>query len=219
MAKIITYPGSGATSLFWCVTDIIGKAVAVSPNAASETSVLTPTSGGSGGSGGGSGIGLLTDTATITKGAAVACKLVTDLGLTKYQAAGILGNLSAEGFPYPDRIQGGGVIRGKLRINGSTGYGWAQWTTSDRQRGLANYASSLGINYQTQNLTDDVNYGYLVKEFRDSYLTATSLKSKTSLRAATEAVLKRFEAPANQSNAVVTERTARAQQFLDAMTC
>jgi hypothetical protein len=64
-----------------------------------------------------------------------------------------------------------------------------------------------------------VNYGYLVKDFRDSYLTATSLKSKSNLRSATEAVLKRFEAPLDQSNAVVTERTARAQQFLSKMTC
>lgn len=33
MAKIMTYPGSDNTSMFWCVTDIIGKAAAVSPNA------------------------------------------------------------------------------------------------------------------------------------------------------------------------------------------
>jgi hypothetical protein len=52
MAQIITYPGTGTASLFWCVTDIIGKAAAVSPNANGETSVLTPTSGGSGGGGG-----------------------------------------------------------------------------------------------------------------------------------------------------------------------
>jgi len=199
---------------FQDITNIIGKAVAVLPP-------VTPYSypAPSGGGGGGSGIGLISNEATLTKGAEVACKLKRDLGLTDFQAAAIVGNLSAEGFPYPDRIQGGGVIRGKLRINGVTGYGWAQWTDSRRQRGLANFASSLGIDYRTTNLTDDVNYGYLVKEFRDSYLTATSLKSKSNLRSATEAVLKRFEAPLDQSNAVVTERTARAQQFLSKMTC
>jgi GH24 family phage-related lysozyme (muramidase) len=37
MAKIMTYPGSGGTSIFWCVTDIIGKAAAVSPNKNSES--------------------------------------------------------------------------------------------------------------------------------------------------------------------------------------
>ena len=214
MALITSYNGS-TNSVLTYVTDIIGKAAAISPNASSETS--GPAVGGGGGGGG--SIGLLTNAATITKGALVACRLVTDLGLTNYQAAAILGNLSAEGFPYPDRIQGGGVKRGKLVINGATGYGWAQWTTSGRQTGLANYARSKGIDYRTTNLTDDINYGYLVKEFKDSYLTATSLKSKTNLRSATEAVLKRFEAPADQSNAVVTERTARAQQFLDEMTC
>lgn len=199
---------------FQDVTTIIGKAVAVLPPVTAYSRLTS-----SGGGGGGSGIGLISNDATLTKGAAVACRLMVDLGLTNFQAAAILGNLSAEGFPYPDRIQGDGIIRGKLRINGSTGYGWAQWTDSGRQQKLANFASSKGVNYQTTNLTDDINYGYLVKEFKDSYLTATSLKSKTNLRSATEAVLKRFEAPADQSNAVVTERTARAQQFLDKMTC
>jgi hypothetical protein len=214
MALITSYNGSTHSVLTY-VTDIIGKAAAISPNASSETS--GPAVGGGGGGGG--SIGLLTNAATITKGALVACRLVTDLGLTNYQAAAILGNLSAEGFPYPDRIQGGGIKRGKLIINGATGYGWAQWTDPDRQQGLANYAKSKGVDYRTTNLTDEINYGYLVKEFKATYLSYTNLKSKTTLRTATEAILKRFEAPADQSNAVVTERTARAQQFLDEMTC
>lgn len=194
------------------VTDIIGKAVAVLPPVSPYT---TPTPTG----GGGSGIGLLTNQQTIDKGAEVACRLMVDLGLTNFQAAAIVGNLSAEGFPYPDRIQGGGVRRGKLKIDDTTGYGWAQWTSRSRQQGLANFASSKGINYQTTNLTDEINYGYLVKEFKDTYLTSTGLKSTTTLRSATEVILKKFERPRDQSNAVVTERTARAQQFLSNMNC
>lgn len=36
MAKIMSYAGSGTTSMFWCVTDIIGKAAATSPNVDKE---------------------------------------------------------------------------------------------------------------------------------------------------------------------------------------
>jgi hypothetical protein len=211
MAKIMTYPGSDNTSMFWCVTDIIGKAAAVSPNADFFNDFFSEDEDGGGGT--------ITNAATLTKGALVACRLVTDLGLTKYQAAAILGNLYSEGFPYPDRIQGGGIKRGKLVINGTTGYGWAQWTSANRQQGLANYAKSKGVNYLTTNLTDEVNYGYLVKEFKDTYLSYTNVKSKTTLRSATEAILKKFESPADQSDAVVTSRTNRAQQFLDEMLC
>ena len=45
MAQIITYPGTGTASLFWCVTDIIGKAAAVSPNASGETGTNVNSSG------------------------------------------------------------------------------------------------------------------------------------------------------------------------------
>jgi hypothetical protein len=45
MAQIITYPGTGTASLFWCVTDIIGKAAAVSPNASNETGTNVSSSG------------------------------------------------------------------------------------------------------------------------------------------------------------------------------
>ena len=97
------------------------------------------------------------------KGAEIAKRLMVDLGITNFQAAGIVGNFIAESSLIPDRIQGGGIQRGLLRIDGATGYGYAQWTASNRQQNLANYAQSLGVDYTATPLTDEVNYGFAVK--------------------------------------------------------
>lgn len=160
----------------------------------------------------------LTSKEKAKKGADIAKKLMGDLGLTNIQAAGIVGNLIGESGLIPDRIQGGGVKVGKLRINGVTGYGYAQWTSSNRQQNLANYAKSFGVDYTQQNLTDEVNYGFMVKEFKDSYQgILTKLKSKTTIRSATELIMKEWEVPADQSDGKVSERTGYSQQVLDAM--
>ncbi len=160
----------------------------------------------------------LTSAEKAKKGAGIAKKLMSDLGLTNVQAAGIVGNLIAESGLIPDRIQGGGVKVGKLRINGSTGYGYAQWTSSNRQQNLADYAKSMGVDYTQKNLTDEINYGFLVKEFKDSYKgVLTKLKTKTTVRSATEWIMKEWERPKDQSDAKVSERTGYSQQVLEAM--
>jgi hypothetical protein len=175
--------------------------------------------GGSGGSSGGSkGVGL-TSKQLVTKGAGIAEKLMKDLSLTKEQASGIVGNLINEGGLIPNRIENkvsGAVLVGKLVIGTSVGYGWAQWTTRSRQQKLADYAKSQGVDYTTTDLTDDINYGYLVKELQTDYPTVLkNLKSKTTLRDATEVILKQFEAPKDQSDPVLDTRTASAQDILD----
>ncbi len=77
-------------------------------------------------------------------------------GLTPPQAAGIMGNLQAESGFEPRRVQYGGTnsrgetsVAGKpsslddtMRIDGSTGYGLAQWTSKGRQQGLHDFAVS-----------------------------------------------------------------------------
>jgi hypothetical protein len=160
----------------------------------------------------------LTSAEKAKKGAGIAKKLMSDLGLTNVQAVGSVGNLIAESGLIPDRIQGGGVKVGKLKINGATGYGYAQWTTSNRQQNLANYAKSMGVDYTQKNLTDDINYGFLVKEFKDSYSGVLSkLKTKTTVRSATEWIMKEWERPKDQSDGKVSERTGYSQQVLEAM--
>jgi hypothetical protein len=124
----------------------------------------------------------------------------------------------AEGFPYPDRIQGNGIKVGKLKINGTTGYGWAQWTSPNRQQALADYAKSKGVDYTKTNLTDDINYGYLVSEFPKLFSSVLAdLKKTTGIRQATSLILKRWESPKDQSDNVVTFRTGFSNQVLGQM--
>ena len=160
----------------------------------------------------------LTAPQTASKGAKIAKKLMKDLGLKDFQAAAIVGNMIAEGFPYPDRIQGNGIKVGKLKINGTTGYGWAQWTSSNRQQALADYAKSKGVDYTKTNLTDDINYGYLVSEFPKLFSSVLAdLKKTTGIRQATSLILKRWESPKDQSDNVVTFRTGFSNQVLGQM--
>jgi len=154
---------------------------------------------------------------TSNKGAEIARKLMRDLNLKDFQAAAIVGNLIAESGLYPDRIQGAGIKRGKLQINGSTGYGYAQWTSSNRQRNLADTAKNYGIDYKTQNLTDDINYAFLVKELKSSSAT-TQLRKSINIRQATNIVLTKYERPADQGEAALTKRTGFAQQVLTKLT-
>jgi hypothetical protein len=182
------------------------------------TPIVSSGKGSGGGSGGSKGVGL-TSKQLVTKGAGIAEKLMKDLSLTKEQASGIVGNLINEGGLIPNRIENkvsGAVLVGKLVIGTSVGYGWAQWTTRSRQQKLADYAKSQGVDYTTTDLTDDINYGYLVKELQTDYpRVLKNLKSKTTLRDATEVILKQFEAPKDQSDPVLDTRTASAQDILD----
>jgi hypothetical protein len=150
---------------------------------------------------------------TINKGVEIAKKLMNDLNLKDFQASAIVGNLIKESGLYPDRIQGPGVIRGRLSLNGFTGYGYAQWTSKDRQTNLADTAKLYGINYLTQNLTDDVNYAFLVKELKKSSSTKL-LKNSSNIKQATNIVLTKYEKPADQGERELNERTGYAQQVL-----
>ena len=137
-----------------------------------------------------------------------------DLNITKTQASAIVGNLIAESGLYPDRIQGPGIKLGKLKIDGKTGYGYAQWTSKDRQSLLSEHALSKGVNPNIQPLTDDVNYSFLLKELKSS--TATNkLKTKTTLRDSTNVILTKFERPKDQGEGALQQRTSYAQQILD----
>ena len=159
---------------------------------------------------------VLAPQSTVTKAVTYAEKFISDLGLTNFQSAALLGNFMAEGFPNPDRIQGPGVITGKLKIDGTTGYGWAQWTFQARQQDLANFATSKGVNYQTTNLTDDINYGFVIKELTGnlSYVLP-KIKATTTLEEAVNVVMTEYELPKDQSTLSLNKRKNFAQQVLD----
>ena len=68
-----------------------------------------------------------------------------NLGFSPGATSGIMANAYHEsGADYsPTRLQGGGEA-GEVNVDGETGYGLFQWTSPDRQQGLADYARQAG---------------------------------------------------------------------------
>lgn len=68
-----------------------------------------------------------------------------NLGFSPGATSGIMANAYHEsGADYsPTRLQGGGEA-GEVNVDGETGYGLFQWTSPDRQQGLADYAKQAG---------------------------------------------------------------------------
>ena len=70
--------------------------------------------------------------------------LLQGYGLTPVASAGIVGNGMIESNMDPTIIEGGGHAN-EIPVNGTHGYGIFQYTSADRQQGLADFAKSLGI--------------------------------------------------------------------------
>jgi hypothetical protein len=143
-------------------------------------------------------ISTFNNTNTNAKGCEIIQRLKNDLSLSDVQAAGIVGNLVKESGLISDRIQEGyGPKTGLLAQAKSGGYGLAQWTSQNRKDGLKTYASSKGLNLDTSPLTDEIAYGYLVKEIQDSYSGfLKDLKTKTTLLDSAKVTCIKYEAPA-----------------------
>ena len=159
------------------------------------------------------------DGTTAERAAKVAKQLMSSLGLQDFQAAGIVGNLLAESGLEAARVQNTPPgQKGLLKVDGTTGYGYAQWTSSGRQQALWDYAKSKGVDPETQPLTDGVNIGYLSQEFKGAYNgVLSSLKSSKSLQESSNIVLFDFESPKDQGPSVQTARASKGKAVLDKM--
>ena len=95
------------------------------------------------------------------KSAALMPKLMSDFGLTKEQAAGVLGNLGHEtgGFRHMQELNPLGGGRG--------GLGWAQWT-GPRRKAFEAYSRFMGLNPNS----DAANYGFFKHELTHNYAHA-----------------------------------------------
>lgn len=161
-------------------------------------------------------------------------------GMTPFGACGLIGNLEAEsdGF-YANRVEY--LCLSKLKANGQVytdatytaaiddgsiskdtflhplpskqyGYGLAQWTSPSRKEKLwkfwKNYAGSIG--------DAGMQLEFLLKELSESYpAVLKALKNATSIREASDTVLKKFEIPANMGESVCAARAQRGQNFYD----
>jgi hypothetical protein len=114
----------------------------------------------------------------------VMAKLQKDFGLSKEQAAGVVGNLGHESAGLQAGIQEKGVKQGR------GGLGWAQWT-GPRRKEFEKYLKETG-----QEATDpNANYGFLKKELETTHKsTIAAVKKTNNVTDATVAVEKHYEA-------------------------
>lgn len=162
-------------------------------------------------------------------------------GMTPAGACGLIGNLEAEsdGF-YPNRVEYLCIKRmneaGQKYLTDETytkavddgsisaeqflhpipgkqyGYGLAQWTSPGRKAGLYNLAKQKGVSIADL----DMQLEFLLYELENSYPSVLkTLKSATSIRAASDVVLKKFEIPADTGEKVCDGRACRGQKFYD----
>lgn len=85
--------------------------------------------------------------------------LLQGYGLTPEASAGIVGNGMIESNMDPTIIEGGGHAN-EIPVNGTHGYGIFQYTSADRQQGLADFAKSLGVSSGSP----EAQFQYMLKE-------------------------------------------------------
>ena len=148
-------------------------------------------------------------------------------GFNDYGVAGLMGNLYAESGLRSNNLQD--TYSQKLGLsdaqytqnvdNGtytnfvkdSAGYGLAQWTYYTRKQNLLNYAKS-----KSKSIGDlTMQLEFLVKELKENYTNSVYnvLKNATSVLEASNAVLLKFERPANQSLTVQNQRSYYGQTY------
>lgn len=149
-------------------------------------------------------------------------------GLSKAGAAGLMGNLYAESGLNPQNLQNSyeqklghtdssytaAVDCGSYQnfVRDSAGYGLSQWTYWSRKQNMLDFARAAG-----KSIGDlEMQLDFLFQELSDGYRTVLNeLKTATSVRAASDAVLLNYERPADQSEAVKKKRAGFGQTYFD----
>ena len=144
-----------------------------------------------------------------------------------YGAAGMMGNLYAESALRPNNLQNtyekkfgmtdaeytAAVDGGSYTnfVKDSAGYGLAQWTYWSRKQALLEFAQAAGKSIgdlQTQ-------LDFLWKELQGYTSVLNTLKSATTVKTASDAVLTGYERPSDQGDAVKEKRAGYGQTYFD----
>ena len=144
-----------------------------------------------------------------------------------YGAAGLMGNLYAESALKASNLQNtrnnavgmtdeqftAAMDAGSYDnfVRDGYGYGLAQWTWHTRKAALLAYAQERGVSIGDLAM----QLGFLCKELEGYSAVLTTLKNTSSVREASDIVLKKYEAPADQSTAVQEKRAAYGQKYFD----
>lgn len=140
-------------------------------------------------------------------------------GLNACGVAGLMGNLFAESGLNPCNLQNtyekklgltdaeytAAVDSGRYSnfVRDSAGYGLAQWTYWSRKEALLDYVKAA----KTSIGDLETQLYFLFKELSEGYASVLAvLKTATSVRQASDAVLLKYERPANQSDSVQRKR-------------
>jgi hypothetical protein len=152
---------------------------------------------------------------------------LTAKGLNAFAVAGIMGNLYAESALKPTNLQN--AYESKLGYTDDTytaavddgsytnfakdsaGYGLAQWTYWSRKQALLDFAKAAGKS--VGDLTAQLEF--LWTELQGYKSTLATLKTATSVKQASDAILTEYERPADQSDAVKAKRAAYGQGYYD----
>ena len=145
-----------------------------------------------------------------------------------YGVAGLMGNLYAESGLRSTDLEGkyekrlgltdaeytSGVDNGTYTafIHDDAGYGLAQWTYWSRKAALWNYAIEKGVSIGDL----DMQLEFLVREMQTDFKSVwNTLLSASSVREASDAVLLKYEKPANQSEENQERRASFGQKYFD----
>lgn len=154
-------------------------------------------------------------------------------GFSDVAVAAIMGNMEAESNCVAYRIQGdfsagyqksiaytSDVDRGVITRNqfiysgpGGGGYGLCQWTYSTRKAGLYDMAKSRAVSIGDEKLQID----WLVEELNQPEFKSVlnTLLNTFNIRQCSDAFIKKFERPADQSDRACAARAQMGQQFYD----
>ncbi len=148
-------------------------------------------------------------------------------GLNDYGIAGLMGNLYAESGLKPTNLQNTyekklgytdaeytAAVDQKIYtnfVNDSAGYGLAQWTYYSRKQNMLTFHIKKGKSIGDLN----TQLEFLVHELTTSYKNSVweVLKSAKSILEASNAVLLKFERPADQSTAAQNKRASFGQEY------
>ena len=146
---------------------------------------------------------------------------------TAYGTAGLVGNLYAESALNPRNLQNNGnralnmtddeftaafdsgAYSADTFIHDGYGYGLAQWTYYSRKEALLNYAKAAGKSIG--NL--DMQLAFLIQEIKGYTSVWNTLTTAKTVREASDAVLTKYERPADQSEAVKERRAGYGQTY------
>ena len=155
------------------------------------------------------------------------------LGLSDPAAAVVMGHAKTESNNETNRLQGdfeatrawsrsytsmvdsGEISRDDFIFRGPNGggYGWLQWTERSRKAGYYDNARRLGVSIGSEEAA--LSWFWAELHQPGFAVVLDALEHGTDLRSMSDVFLRRFEMPADQSEAAASYRAARCQEMLD----